>query len=181
MVSPSSTEPLLGPEAAAGSPLDNTPPGSHFVEMDSTARSPRARDSKNPNAITLSGLQHPLGETGEQLIRTDQLDALRPRLGHQLLGHTLLVDARLRRYLLYWFCCHVVDRVSHGLTPFGFQTSQFHRSADSSSLTAAMWAGPLLAGRRLDGVPGEADVAPGQVGIVVGAHACGVLAVGCAN
>jgi hypothetical protein len=97
-------------------------------------------DSKSPNAITLSGLQHPLGETGELPIRTDQLDALRPRLGHQLLGHTLLVDARLRRHLLYWFCCHVVDRVSHGLTPFGFQTSQFHRSADSPSLTAAMWA-----------------------------------------
>ena len=45
----------------------------------------------------------------------------------QLLGHTLLVNGRHGRHLLYWICCHVVDRVSHGLTPLGFQTSQFHR------------------------------------------------------
>jgi hypothetical protein len=64
-------------------------------------------------------------------IRADQLDALLPRLGHQLLSHTLLIDSRLDRLLSCRFGCHVIDRLSHGLTPFGFQTSQFHRSADS--------------------------------------------------
>jgi hypothetical protein len=52
-------------------------------------------------------------------------------MSHQLLGHTLLVDSRLNRLLPCCFGCHVVDRVSHGLTPLGFRTSQFHRSADS--------------------------------------------------
>jgi hypothetical protein len=52
-------------------------------------------------------------------------------LSHQLLGHTLLIESRLDRLLSCCFGYHVVDRVSHGLTPFGFQTSQFHRSADS--------------------------------------------------
>jgi hypothetical protein len=36
---------------------------------------------------------------------------------------------RLLRLALLILCCHVIDRVSHGLTPFGFQTSQFDRSA----------------------------------------------------
>jgi len=41
---------------------------------------------------------------------------------------------------------------------------------------AADVGGPLLAGGRLDGVPGEADVARGQVGAVVGDHAGGMAA-----
>src|SRR5215207_4281080 len=55
------------------------------------------------------------------------------RLGQQLLSELLLIhrSRRLRRHLLC--CCHDVDRVSHGLSPLGFQTSQFHRSADSPS------------------------------------------------
>ena len=72
-------------------------------------------------------LAHPLRQLTEQPIRADQLDALLPRLGDQLLGHPLLVQRRLDRRLSCCFGCHVVDRVSHGLTPFGFQTSQFHR------------------------------------------------------
>jgi hypothetical protein len=76
------------------------------------------------------GLQHPLGQLAEQPIRADQLDALLPSLGHQLLGHTLLIDSRLDRLLPSCFGCHV-DRVSHGLTPLGFQTSQFNRLPDS--------------------------------------------------
>jgi hypothetical protein len=35
------------------------------------------------------------------------------------------------------FGCHVVDRVSHGLTPLGFQTSQFNRLPDSTVLAEA--------------------------------------------
>jgi hypothetical protein len=73
------------------------------------------------------GLQHPFGQLTEQPVRADQLDALFTGLGHQLLGHTLLVESRLDRLLSCCFGCHVVDRVSHGLTPLGFQTSQFHR------------------------------------------------------
>jgi hypothetical protein len=62
------------------------------------------------------GLQHPLGQLAEQPIRADQLDAFLPSLGHQLLGHTLLIESRLDRLLPSCFGCHVVDRVSHGLT-----------------------------------------------------------------
>jgi hypothetical protein len=68
------------------------------------------------------GLQHSLGQLAEQPVRADQLDALLPGLSHQLLGHTLLIEGRLNRLLSCCFGCHVVDRVSHGLTPFGFQT-----------------------------------------------------------
>jgi len=63
------------------------------------------------------GLQHPFGQLTEQPVRADQLDALFTGLGHQLLGHTLLVESRLDRLLSCCFGCHVVDRVSHGLTP----------------------------------------------------------------
>ena len=79
-------------------------------------------------------LQHPLGELVQQSVRADQLDALLLRLRQQTLGELLLIHQcrRLRRHLLY--CCHVVDRVSHGLSPLGSQTSQFNRSADSPSL-----------------------------------------------
>src|SRR4029450_7403756 len=66
-----------------------------------------------------------------QTVRATQLDALLPGLGHQLLGHALLIESRLHRLPPYCFGCHVIDRVSHGLTPFVFQTSQFHHSADS--------------------------------------------------
>jgi hypothetical protein len=41
---------------------------------------------------------------------------------------------------------------------------------------AADVGGPLLARGRLDSVPGEADVARGQVGTVVGDHAGGMAA-----
>jgi hypothetical protein len=32
-----------------------------------------------------------------------------------------------RRLLLCWFCCDLVDRVGHGLTPLLFQTGQLRR------------------------------------------------------
>jgi hypothetical protein len=77
------------------------------------------------------GLQHPLGQLVQQSVRADQLDPLLLRLRQQTLGELLLIHRcrRLRRHLLC--CCHVVDRVSHGLSPLGSQTSQFNRSADS--------------------------------------------------
>jgi hypothetical protein len=56
-------------------------------------------------------------------LRANQLDALLAGLSHQLLSHALLIESRLNRLLPCCFGCHVVDRVSHGLTPFGFQTS----------------------------------------------------------
>jgi Transposase, Mutator family len=37
------------------------------------------------------------------------------------------ISAGDNRLLSCCLSCHVVDRVSHGLTPFGFQTSQFNR------------------------------------------------------
>ena len=83
-------------------------------------------------------LQHTLGELAEQPIRADQLDALLPGPSRQLLRHTLLVDVWLDRLLPHCLCspsplmrCHAVDRVSHGLSPLGFQTSHFNHSADN--------------------------------------------------
>ena len=80
------------------------------------------------------GLQHPFGELVQQPARADQLHPLRSSLGEQLLGHLLLVhrhQRRLRHLRLPLLCCHNIDRVSHGLTPLGSQTSQFHRLPDS--------------------------------------------------
>ena len=71
------------------------------------------------------GLEHLFRQPGQQPVRTDQVDALGAGLLHQLLSHALLIQYRLHRLLL--LCCHVVNRVSHDLSPLGSQTSHFHR------------------------------------------------------
>jgi len=58
-------------------------------------------------------LQHPLGQLVQQPVRADQLDTLVPSLGQELLGQLLLVQLLLIR------CCHISQRVSHGLSPLG--------------------------------------------------------------
>jgi hypothetical protein len=61
-------------------------------------------------------LEDLLGELAQQPVRAHQVDALRPGPRDQLLGHALLIQ--LGRLLLLR-CCHVVQRVSHGLVPLG--------------------------------------------------------------
>ena len=65
------------------------------------------------------GLQHLLGQPGQQPARAHQVDTLGAGLRNQLLGHALLIQRRLGQLLLLLCCCHVVDRVSHGLSPLG--------------------------------------------------------------
>jgi hypothetical protein len=80
------------------------------------------------------GLEHLLGQLVQQPAGADKLDPLLPRLRQELLGKLLLIHSRhscRRSFVFCCGCCHVTDRVSHGLSPFGFQTSQFNRSADS--------------------------------------------------
>jgi hypothetical protein len=74
-----------------------------------------ARGQQRPMQDTTSALSH----GGAALV---ELTAARPRAAH---------ESQLDLLLSRCFGCHIVHRVSHGLTPFGFQTSQFHRSADS--------------------------------------------------
>ena len=80
------------------------------------------------------GLEHLLGQLVQQPAGADKLDPLLPRLRQELLGKLLLIHSRhscRRSFVFCCGCCHVTDRVSHGLPPLGFQTSQFNRSADS--------------------------------------------------
>ena len=70
------------------------------------------------------GLQHLLGELVQQASRADQLDSLLPRLREELLGQLLLIHSRhscRRSFVFCCGCCHVTDRVSHGLSPLGFR------------------------------------------------------------
>jgi hypothetical protein len=63
-------------------------------------------------------LQNPFRELAQQPVRAHQIDALGTGLRDQLLGQALLIEYRLDRLMLLC-CCHVVDRVSHGLAPLG--------------------------------------------------------------
>jgi len=50
--------------------------------------------------ITHLHVQYPLGQLAEQTVRANELDALLAGLRHQLLDHTLLINASRRRHLL---------------------------------------------------------------------------------
>jgi hypothetical protein len=63
-------------------------------------------------------LQDPLRELAQQPVPAHQVDTPGLGLRDQLLSHALLIQHRLGRLLLLC-CCHVVQRVSHGLAPLG--------------------------------------------------------------
>ena len=62
------------------------------------------------------GLQHPFRELVQQPVRADQLHPLLLGLRQQLLAPAAAGPAPPRQLLV---CCHVVQRVSHGLSPLG--------------------------------------------------------------
>ena len=67
--------------------------------------------------ITHLHVQYPLGQLAEQTVRANELDALLAGCATSC-STTLCSSMPAAAGTCYWICCHVVDRVSHGLTPF---------------------------------------------------------------
>ncbi len=83
-----------------------------------------------------SGLQHRLGQPGQQAARADQPDALLPGLLQQLLRQLLLIDDLARRHGLDHHTGFQLSRVRHG--PFlSIGPNLTHRFFDSPFLRHA--------------------------------------------